>query len=366
MRRMLSLHGSILVLFATAWPQPVRAIPVFAHRFGLSCQACHTAVPHLTPYGEAFLANGYRLPQMRERGVLPLAVKANLAYSSEPDPTGLPKAVVDEIEVLSGGAVTDRISYFAETYLVDGGRPGAIRDLCAAYRLPAPMPAHVPITLTGGQFTLPLPVDPETFRETSTHYAVFDQRIGTNPFNFFEPKIGAQARFGSDARGTSLTLAGLQGHDKQSGIGSDGTDRMLYAQHVAGPVIASAYRYDGTRPLQPAADRFWRQGYGLSYVTESFTLDAVLQNGLDTSADGTGSSVRSSGGFIQARYAFVPGFFGLVRYDGTSDSRSGPARSLLVGAGMRVRRNSRLTVEDVIGHSPRTTHALSATLLFAY
>ena len=44
-----------------AAPLPAEAIPVFAHRYSLSCQACHTTVPHLTPFGETFMANGYRL-----------------------------------------------------------------------------------------------------------------------------------------------------------------------------------------------------------------------------------------------------------------------------------------------------------------
>ncbi|HEV2878622.1 MAG TPA: hypothetical protein VGW96_03480, partial [Candidatus Eremiobacteraceae bacterium] len=39
-----------------------QAIPVFAHRYGLSCQVCHTTVPHLTTFGEEFGRAGFRLP----------------------------------------------------------------------------------------------------------------------------------------------------------------------------------------------------------------------------------------------------------------------------------------------------------------
>lgn len=165
--------GCFLFLVAQA-----SAIPVFAHRYGLSCQACHTEVPHLTSFGQAFLASGYRL-SAPEHGIVPVAAKANLEFSSAKDPTGLPKAIVDEIEVLTGGHVARRGSYFAEAYVVDGGRPGAVRDLWFAQRFGRGNGG--PFQIRTGQFTLPLPVDPETFRETSQHYAIYDQVVGNNP-----------------------------------------------------------------------------------------------------------------------------------------------------------------------------------------
>ena len=366
MRPFLAFFVGLLIVCGFTPPCPALAIPVFAHRYGFSCQACHTTVPHLNAFGERFLADGYRMAGIDTRGVFPIAVKANLAYSSEPDAGRLPKATVDEIELLSGGAVTKNISYFAETYVVDGGRPGAVRDAWIAYRVPRPVLGVVPFTVAGGQFTLPLPVDPETFRETSEHYAVFDQTGGDNPFTFFEPKLGAQATFGRSLRGTSVTLAALKGHDRQSGLAADGVDRMVYAQHVAGPIVVSAYRYDGERPLQPRADRFWRQGYGVSFVERRWTIDAVLQNGFDGSADGTGAGALGSGGFVQLRYAFQPGLFGILRFDGTTDPASGLYRSVLVGGGVRATRNSRFTFEDVITHVPQAKHTFNAALLLAY
>lgn len=42
------------------------AVPSFARRYGTSCQTCHVAFPKLTPFGEAFRANGYRFPAGEE------------------------------------------------------------------------------------------------------------------------------------------------------------------------------------------------------------------------------------------------------------------------------------------------------------
>jgi hypothetical protein len=331
-------------------PSAASAIPVFAHRYGLSCQACHTTIPRLNELGEAFLADGYTLAGTRSRRPFPVAMKVNLAYRSEPDPTGLPKAVVDEVEFLTGGHLGRNGSYFAEVYAVDGGRPGSVREAWYALRAGA-------LQATLGQFTLSLPVDPETFRETSAHYAIYDQTVGANPFNFFDPRQGVSARFDRGASG--FTVAALAGHDKQSGIASHGIDRMISVHTKRGAFVASAYRYDGDRLLASGDDRFWRQGIGLAYTSARVRLDATVQNGNDA-----GLGIRSSGGFVQARYAFSAADTALVRYDGTSDTAF--TRTLLVGASHRVSRNARLTLEETIAHAPTTKHTLSAGYLFAY
>ena len=331
-------------------PPPAMAIPVFAHRSGLSCQACHTIVPHLTPFGEAFLARGYRLPIDAIRPTFPIALKANLAYSSEPDGSRLPKAVVDEIEVLTGGSLGRTDSYFAEAYIVDGGRPGSIRDAWYARAIGA-------VQATVGQFTLPLPVDPETFRETSAHLALYDQTVGANPFNFFDAKQGVSLRTGSNA--ANATFSALAGHDKQSGLPTASVDRMVSVQAARGFYIASAYRYDGVRQLPTGGDRFWRQAAALAYASDRLRVDATLQTGNDA-----GPNIRSSGGFLQVRYAFGDSLAATVRYDGTNDTTF--ARSLLVGVSRRLSRNTRLSVEGIIAHTPQTKHTLNAAYLFAY
>src|SRR5207245_2083183 len=38
------------------------ALPAFARRFNLACGACHSAVPRLNAFGEAFHENGFKPP----------------------------------------------------------------------------------------------------------------------------------------------------------------------------------------------------------------------------------------------------------------------------------------------------------------
>ncbi|MDQ6925006.1 MAG: hypothetical protein M3154_02055 [Candidatus Eremiobacteraeota bacterium] len=353
---------SALLLWTVFAPRPAAAIPVFAHRYGLSCQACHTAVPHLTEFGEQFRALGYRLPGAPQRGTFPAAVKVNLAYSS--DGGGLPKAVVDEVEVLVGGPIGKRGSYFAEQYIVDGGVPGRSRDLWAAWRA-TPEGAPVPVIVRGGQFTLNLPVDPETFRETTDHYAIWDQTAGDNPFTFFEPKIGLTATFGDEGRGLSASIAAVRGREAGSGSPARGIDREFYVQHAMRNVVLSAYRYDGTRPVDGVDDRFRRTGYAVEITHGRARFDAVSQHGFDTHAS-AGGALTSSGGFAQLHYDLTPRLFGVARYDGTQDVVF--SRALIAGLGYRVARNARLTLFDTLHRDGDGTrrNTLSTSLLFAY
>lgn len=75
------------------------------------------------------------------------------------------------------------MNYFIEQYVLDGGRHGMTHDAWANYRLTSEN-AHVPVFVRAGQYTVPISVDPEAFRETNQHDALFDQTIGNSPFKF--------------------------------------------------------------------------------------------------------------------------------------------------------------------------------------
>jgi hypothetical protein len=373
---------ALCALLVIAGPHPASAIPVFAHRYGLTCQACHTEVPHLTPFGEAFLARGYRIPGLKPKGAFPIAVRTEVDYASagaaDPDDAGhgpLPKTIVNEVELLTGGSVGPRGSYWAEIYAVDGGFPGRPRDVWYAYRTTADG-AATPVTLRAGQFTLPLPLDPETFRETTEPYAIWSQTAGDNPFTFFEPKIGLQAAFGDPGRAIAGTFSVLQGHDTASGLPAHGTDTMLTLQRDFGDFTLSAYRYDGSRNLTATGfagfqtftygDRFWRNGFGTAWEHGGTRVDAVYQNGHDSAADVYGDVLETSGGFVQVRQALGSRAFAVARWDATHDA--GFARTVTAGAGYRLSRNTRLTIFDtgIRDYTGRLLHITSSSFLFAY
>src|SRR5271167_3660354 len=43
-----------------------RAVPSFARQTGMTCAACHTVFPELTPFGREFKLNGYVLDNIKQ------------------------------------------------------------------------------------------------------------------------------------------------------------------------------------------------------------------------------------------------------------------------------------------------------------
>jgi hypothetical protein len=340
------------------------ALPVFAHRYGFSCQQCHTTIPQLNAFGEYFQRNGFRL-STEDRGVAPISVKVNVQYQSTGDP-GLPKAVVDEVELLSGGSLGRNTSYFVEQYAIDGGVPGRPRDAWVLFDKPTSGDDRARTTLHAriGEFTLPLPVDPETERPTLNHYALYDQTVGSNGFNFFDPRVGSDLFVTNYARGVEAHLVLAQAYDRASGVPRSGVDTMAtFAKTFDERWTATLYHYQGQRRLTPMMDRFFRNGFALQYDRERWNLVGSLQRGFDTSSNGLGLGTTSSGGYLSADYTFTPALQLVARYDDIFNEIDGRSRDTTLSLVMRPRRNMRFTLEGVRTGS---TTQFGTALLFAY
>ncbi len=369
------IKWAALLWFLTVAGEPTAAwaIPLFAHQYGVSCAKCHSVIPHLNQFGAAFLAYGERFPGVSSGPAIPVSVKANLVDSSEyqgegPNGQGLPKAIVDEIEAFTSATIGSRANFFVEQYVVDGGEPGLLRDAWVSDRL-NPWEARIPIYLQGGQFTLPLPVDPETFRDTYQGYTPYEQTVGENPFNFFDPAMGMRLGVGDPLRGVSAQLFGGPGYTRQSDLAPTGVDTEVYAQDAMGPFMLSAFRYDGLRPVAGGPfDRFERTGFGFTYGQWTrFSSETVLVNGWDSNcATPRLTGCTSSGGFEQLRYAFNRRLFAEARYEGTNDPTGGFTRDGVILMGYGPTENTRITIEDVIGHVPQTMNTMNAQFSVAY
>lgn len=362
--RVLALGAALGI--ALLCPQSARAIPIFAREYGVTCEKCHSVIPELNAFGADFVAFGYRIPGVKPGAVFPLSIKVNVVDSSErqgagPDGAGLPKAIVDEIELFTAGAIGSRASYFVEQYAVDGGEHGLIRDAWVTDRV-NPWQSRIPLYVQAGSFTLPLPVDPETFRESYQGYALFTQSVGGNPFTFFDPKIGLRLSVGDPLKGLNGQIFVGPGHDRQSGLATIGLDTMVVVQDAFGKFVLTGYRYAGARPsLQGALDTFHRIGYAItSGQWGRFAVESVLQTGWDSQCGvRIAMGCSSSGGFTQVRYELTPRLFGLARYEGTQDGLGGFLRDGVLLVGYSPNESSRITVEDVIQHVPFTSHTFN-------
>lgn len=337
----------------------VLGIALFAHQYGVTCAKCHSVIPHLNEFGAAFLANGERFPGISSGPAIPLAMKVNVVDSSEhqgegPNGQGLPKFIVDEIEAFTSATIGSRANFFVEQYLVDGGELGQLRDAWVADRI-NPWSSRIPLQAQAGKFTLPLPVDPETFRDTYQEYTPYVQQVGANPFELFDAQPGVRLSAGDPMRGFNVQL-----------FGGAGTE--IYAQQAMGAMTVSLFRYGGTQPIgNGLADRFTRTGYAITYGQWTrLSSEAVLFRGWDSNCGIAGlTGCASSGGFEQIRYAFSRQFFAEARYEGTSDP-SAFTRDGVVLLGYGPSENTRVTIEDVIAHSPRTSNTMNAQFTVAY
>ena len=115
-------------LVSVAVPAPSHALPAFARRFNLACGACHSAVPRLNAFGEAFHENGFKPP-----GTMKAPLPANLRdaitqgmavwtrgeffehsdFASGPSPRG-GVAVPEQTSVYVAGPLTPSTSLFVE------------------------------------------------------------------------------------------------------------------------------------------------------------------------------------------------------------------------------------------------------------
>ncbi|MGZ3503228.1 MAG: hypothetical protein ACXWNJ_04145 [Vulcanimicrobiaceae bacterium] len=350
--------------------RPARAIPLFAHQYGVTCQKCHSIIPRLNTFGLQFMAHGNRMLGIEPGPAFPIAMKANLVGSNQnqgegSDGSGLPKEIVDEVEGFVAGLVGSRANYFAEQYFVDGGEPGLLREAWVNDRV-NPWESRIPVTAQAGLFTLPLPVEPEALRDSYQHYTIFDQTVGNNPFNFFDTKLGAVVSVGDPLRGTNIRAFAGPGHDRQSGLPTIGTDLMAYGQQVIGPFTASTYHYEGTRPSGVLLDRFERQGYGLVFSHRRWTSESVLQTGYDSNPFGTiGIGAASSGGFTQLRYDIGPRLFALGRYEGTNEPNEFTRDGVLL-LGYRPTHNAVITLELDASRTPQTTNAVNMQYTVGY
>lgn len=344
-------------LFLVLVPHEARATTEFARRTLLSCGACHSVVgTKLNDFGKAFKAKGYVVPQLVPKGDVPVTLQALSLYSSDPDPTGLPKFIVDKVILLTGGPIGPHVTFDGQQYVMDGGVPGDLREAWVEYT--SSWTDKVPVDFRVGQQVFPLPVDPQRFKLSQQDFLVYVQTVGNNPFNLYEPMDGLRLSLGPETHGFNASVLAFSNHDQGSPVGQTGTDWMFVAQQSFKHATLEAYRYTGRRAL-PDLDEFWRQGFGANVYVGRFTLNTMLQTGNDTNPLGTGQAVVSSGGYVQGVYQIGRSIFAYAREDGVNDTSGNFARDFVFGTSAFVGRSFKLQAEDVLSNGPQTHNSLS-------
>jgi len=352
--RLSGVIPAVLAVLLALTTAVAAASPRDAELSGLSCDACHTSGAALNGIGSAWAAQSNRLEPI---GDLPLIwVRGTVAYVSDGNGPGLPKAILEYVELNLNGKIAPNLTYVVQQHVVDGGTPGFNRDAFVQWRRPRSR-------YIAGAIGLPLLTDPETYRPLDDDYLMDVQTVVNNPFALIDSHPMAGLFSGDALRGMELGAFAVAGHEAGSGVAQTGTDSLFSATQRMPGLELSGLRYDGTRVLGSTPDRFWRAVYGLVTYRGPWRLDLSFAHGHD-SDPGTGRAVTSSGGLVQVHLDLHASTFLEARYEGTSDTSGVFVRQGVVGIGRSVVPHVRLTVEDGIARDTRTHNVLHFVTAF--
>lgn len=369
------------------------AMPAFARRYNMSCQICHNPFPKLTPFGEDFAANGYRLAGSEEprdtvatgdallalMKDIPLAIRLDLYAQGYADG----KAATDfqtpyGLKLLSGGTISKKISYFFYTFLVERGDLGGVEDAFVHFN----DLGGAPLDLVVGQFQVSDPIFKRELRLEFEDYAIYRARLGAVPVDLtYDRGLMVSA----DLAGFTMTGELVNG----SGIGSAQANRRFDIDTDKN-VMVHLTRDLGAAARLGAFGYYGRsRGNGVTNRTTMLAVDGTVSIGIlelngqfvhrrDDEPTFTAGEreVRTNGGFGELLvrpansrwYGFA--LFNLVEADRPLlDVREGGPttarryQSLSGGLGHLVQRNVRLTGEvgyDLEQESGRLTLGLNA------
>lgn len=371
--RGLVLFGLVLLLSVPT--RPAGAIPAFARRYKVSCQLCHSPFPTLTAFGDQFAANGYRMSATEEpRDTLdtgdellalmkdiPLAVRLEMyaqAYANG-------KVVTDfqypyGLKLMSGGAISRKISYYFYTFLVERGDIGGVEDAFV----------HVndiggaPVDLVVGQFQVSDPLFKRELRLEFEDYAVYRARLGSVPIDLtYDRGLMAMADVGGfTVTGEVLNGSGIGGAQANRRYDTDASKSVFLhlTRDIGAPLRLGTFGYYGRSSVSGTANRTRMVGVDGTVTMGPVELNGQYIHRRDDEPTYTAGEreVRMNGGFgeLLVRPANSR-FYGFALYNLVTASRplmdvrlGGPApgrryESISGGIGHLVQRNLRVSGE---------------------
>ena len=350
-RTVILLFGLSLLTGILA-PAPADATPQFARKHELTCSACHFVPPKLNTDGLDFQASGYRLPERLRReagsvagraGTLPFAAWLTGRFEDKggdgPNDLFLPK-----VELISGGTIGDRLSYFAEWRIISlslngdgslGDRAGRFEDLFVQWEF---ADNH---TVKIGQYRSLSQVD-VSLRLSASEPQLFGNGLPTGVHD--DPRISSLSRFSPSSRSPSI------GYLVRSVAGDRPGDGLFH--QVTLPFIGEL-----SIPLGPDASEaasFELQGSPKGVFLETFYRLGHKSFGAHAFVD-DGAWLLTALGTYDWRNLYITAGFGVDDRDtGESRRRSSLEAEYLLTGRRDLRAASGLRIEDVTNDG---THA---------
>jgi hypothetical protein len=311
--------------------RPAAAVPIFAERYGFSCSVCHTAVPDLNAFGNAFRRNGFVLPGVPQKKVVPVALRFQESYVKE-----LPQSQTRHFNALAVLISTANFghahsySYFTRYFFGSQGAPGSLYYAWLQ---------HVNIASgvfeRAGLFNLPLLASATQRLDTITPPPVYTYTVGHASANFATPRWGLMLGQRTDRMETELAFSDDEYHGAAYGAPVPPSilqQSFAYPEtflsvtsavgglfHVGGLVLSGARRFQAVDGNQTFTDAYVRDGVQGSLSAGSFDLMAQQIWGHDSNADGRGTVQGSSGGFVLLKYHTTAHSYLGLRYDAAAN-----------------------------------------------
>jgi len=348
------------------------AIPAFARKYQISCQVCHSpAIPRLKDFGDEFAGNGFRLTEYESPRYfipagddrlslfreLPLAIRVDgFASFNFYNESAFDFKAPFVIKILSGGELSDKLSYYFYFLLNERGSIAGIEDAFLMYRDMFGSGINFYI----GQFQASDPLFKGELRYTLEPYMIYDAAPGNSLVNLkYDRGIMLDKGFST---GTTIVFELLNG----SGIGAwedwrfdkDKYKNMMFRiNQSTGPVSIGMFGYYGKEAVylitSSGPNKIWMLGPDLSINLEDkfiLNLQYLVRNDSDVRTGfGIQHDVRTQGGFAEIIFSpkgdmstwYLTGLINHVRSDDDELDYS----SATVHAGYLLRRNVRLVAE---------------------
>jgi hypothetical protein len=351
-RAALAACAAVAALACAAAPRPAQAVPLFAQRYNLRCDACHSVLPELNQFGNDFRNRGYRIAGAPKHGTTIVALREQIGYT--PTPTdGTTRTIVPAGAAL-GAAEIGQVEAFVHETL---GSEGSSASLFLGYL--AYGNARTGMLYRAGLIELPLVHSPAQRNDTLTAYGYEGTLTGLNDLTLATPRWAFEAERNVGAARVAATIA--FGNATGSAYGGKPVETGR-SESFAAPEFGAFARVPlsdtvsvgvdalaGTRRIAvlggtPFDDPYSRFGASLEAHRGRLELLTEQWYGRDTNADGSGGVLDSTGGFVRLRWRLGSHAFLGVRED--ASAAPGATRALLWYAEAHVTPHARVLIQQ--------------------
>ena len=394
---------SLLLINGILFVSNIDALPSFARKYQTSCSTCHYAYPKLNAFGKAFRNNGFRYPgddpsMVKEEpvslgsesykkvwpdaiwpadiaGTSPVSAHAvgRIHYGGSWDDPATAEVetgkalyfeIPHELEILLGGTIGEKISYFGEVELEHASE--------LAYEFALQYDFTPAFHLKGG--SVGLNASPESYVLTREHYAVEELRNQSGTWRLRDGAGGGLELWGAgngpQGRGGYTYAVGLGNgqHDadnfdvntgkdfyaratyKHGGLGeiggTEGQSSATSAFYEDNSVRVGGFVYSGKALEGTDTDKFSVFGGDVDFWYDRFNVVGLV---MQMKSDFDDNERTSLAYFGELNYVIYPWLIGHSRYEyvdkDTDTDTSDPQTNLVPAVIAMIRANVKASVE---------------------